>query len=348
MKLPDLVIKYICRDTIQGRRVAFLEVDKKGLLVARGGAIADYVPTKLITGADVGAQVDFLAGMLPLDDEPQLLLAIEVAPGSFADAHLVPGETSDWVLLFDASERAAVDQLLQQRSNEVRLLSERLDRERRDKGSVDEIKSSLDFERRKARHLLSNLLPAGAIERLQRGERDIVDEIAEVAIVQVAVDDFVGATRSLAPRDRARLLGEIFAVVEDAASRLDATFLKTLGASCLIGVGVDRQVSDPVVVGAELALDIRSRFEHVTAGEGEIPIALRVALTAGPVTAGIVGFERFGFEVWGSCVGEAGWLTRLAGGGQILASSGLASRLEARFDLGGVGREDALEIVAVR
>jgi class 3 adenylate cyclase len=346
MKIPDLVVKYICRDTIQARNVAFIEVDKQGGFRASGGAIGHYVSAALEPGVEVGEKVGFLAGMFPLEEEPLLLVAIEVNDGVYADAHLVPGEESDWILLFDTSERSALDQLLQQRSYEVHLLREKLDRNLRERDG--DTKESLDLERRKSRHLLLSLLPGPIVDRVNRGEKEIVDEIEEAALVEIAVDDFPGVALRLEPGERARLLGEVFAVIEDVSQAHGGTFLKTLGPACLVGLGLHGQKDDPVRAAAELALNLRHRFAEVTVGESATPVRLRFAVSAGPVNAGIVGFQRFGYEVWGPAVGEAGWLVRLAEGGQILVAANLESRLREGFELKDVGRPEAIELSAAR
>lgn len=348
MKIPDLVVKYICRDTIQNRNVAFIEVGRDGACRATGGAISHYIERVPVEGDDVGEAVGFLAGMFPLDGEPQLLLAIEVRDGVYADAHLVPGADSDWALLFDTSERSALDQLLQQRSYEAHLLREKLDRSLKERGEDDETIASLDQERKKSRHLLASLLPGPIIDRVNRGEREIVDEIDEACFVEIAVDDFPGVARRLKPEQRARLLGEVFAVVEDVAQARGGTFVKTLGPACLLGFGLHEGEGDALEDALRLALELRERFASVTVGEDAHAVRLRFAVTAGPVNAGIVGIQRFGYEVWGPAVGEAGWLVRLAAGGQILVSAHLAERLEVGFELREIGRPEARELTRAR
>ena len=327
MKLPSPVIRYVCDYAVKTRRGAFLAVDEEGTLVERGGSLAQYGLQDLKPGVKVTDHVDFLQGMLPLEGKADLLLAIEVAPATYGEAHLLPSEGMDWVILFDSSEETAIDQLLQQRSYESSLLREQLHRERKTQEEVERVKGTLDVEREKARHFLGNILPDAIIERLNRGEQTIADEFDDAAFIHVAVANSESLLSGLPPQDRARLLGEILTVVNKLVRKEMGGIVKTAGLACLAGFGVPVSLEGPLIRAARAAHEITKRFSTVTAGTDERPVRLQMAIAVGPVTGAIVGFDRFAYEVWGDPVAEVSRLVRHAKGGEILLSEAAAQRL---------------------
>ena len=333
MKLPSPVIRYVCDHAVKTRRGAFLSVDDKGHLLESGGSLALYGLSDLKAGVPVADHVDFLQGMLPLEGNAELLLAIEVAPGTYAEAHFLPADGADWVILFDSSEETAIDQLLQQRTYESSLLREQLDRERQSKQEAKRVKGSLRDEREKARHFLGSILPDAIIERLNRGEKSIADEFEDAAFLHIAVAEPENLLAGLPVAARAQLLGEIFAVVDRLVKKELGGTVKTAGLACLVGFGVPVSLEGPLIRAARAANDIACRFRAVTAGTNEAPVALQMALSVGPAMGAIVGFDRFAYEVWGQPVGEVSQLVRQSGPGEILVTDAVAQRLAGRVDI---------------
>lgn len=128
LDLPVPVLDYIHTLTVENLFPAYLLVEKDGRLFSWGGNLATYGVTNLQKGEYVGEQVVFLEGLLPLDGSPMFLPCIKTKDGLAADVHLFSGDEGDWVLLLDATLDESQRRLIQQKSNDLRLLQKKQSR----------------------------------------------------------------------------------------------------------------------------------------------------------------------------------------------------------------------------
>ena len=126
MELPRGIERYLNQVFLASRDFAWLAADPEGRLLDAGGRLDLYGLDRLAPGDEVESSVAFLAGMLPLNGQPDLLVGVEFGDDILLDIHFVPAEDKDWVLLVSSGAEGALDRLLQQRSNEAGLLRERL------------------------------------------------------------------------------------------------------------------------------------------------------------------------------------------------------------------------------
>ncbi|BAZ49975.1 hypothetical protein NIES4103_25880 [Nostoc sp. NIES-4103] len=124
--IPAPVIHYIVNFLQEARSLAYLLVNKDGSLLAWGGKLAEFGITNLRKGENVGEQVFFLEGLLPLDDIPLFLPLIKTEYGICTDIHIFPSDEGDWVLLLDSTWNEKQLSLIQQITNDCSLLQEKL------------------------------------------------------------------------------------------------------------------------------------------------------------------------------------------------------------------------------
>lgn len=128
LNIPNPIIAYLVTLMLDNRSLAYLLVQKDGCLSAWGGKLADYGVTNLEKGLNIGQQIFFLEGLLPLDDFPLFLPRLKTEDGICADVHLFPSEEGDWILLLDATLDEMQLSLIQQQANDSILLQEKLTR----------------------------------------------------------------------------------------------------------------------------------------------------------------------------------------------------------------------------
>lgn len=117
LDVPTPIIAYILTMMIETRSLAYLLVKKDGCLLAWGGKLTVYGVNNLRKGENIGQQVFFLEGLLPLDDVPLFLPRMKTEYGICADVHIFPAEEGDWVLLLDATLAEMQLSLIQQQAN---------------------------------------------------------------------------------------------------------------------------------------------------------------------------------------------------------------------------------------
>jgi hypothetical protein len=128
LDIPDAVIAYILHFIIKERSLAYLLVRKDGCLVDWGGKLAEYGITNLCKGEQIGQQVFFLEGLLPVDDSDLFLPFIKTENEICADIYIFSSMEGDWVLLLNSIVDEKSFSLMQQEANNYSLLKEKISR----------------------------------------------------------------------------------------------------------------------------------------------------------------------------------------------------------------------------
>ncbi|MBH8551671.1 hypothetical protein I8751_04630 [Nostocaceae cyanobacterium CENA357] len=126
LDIPTPVVNYILSFLIEARSLAYLLVKKDGCLLAWGGKLAAYGITNLCKGENIGEQIFFLEGLLPLDDAYLFLPLIKIEHGICIDIHIFSSQEGDWVLLLDSTRDENYLSPIQQKTNDHSLLQEKL------------------------------------------------------------------------------------------------------------------------------------------------------------------------------------------------------------------------------
>jgi class 3 adenylate cyclase len=160
----------------------------------------------------------------------------------------------------------------------------------------------LEAEKQHAETLLLNILPARAAKELR--EKGSVDP-RYFEDVTIMFTDFVGftlSTEKLAAEDLVHMLHDYFTAFDRISRRYGLEKLKTIGDSymCISGLPV-RNPAHPVDI-------VMAAFEMVQAVEergldSRFPAwRVRIGIHTGPVVAGVVGIDKFAFDIWGDSV----------------------------------------------
>jgi hypothetical protein len=128
LDIPVFVITYILSFLTADSSLAYLLVNKDGILLSWGGQLAAYGITNLCQGKKAKEQVIFLEGLLPLDDNSLFLPFIQTEHGSCVNVHILPTKEVDLILLLDSSCDKNYLFYLQQKANDFKLLQEKLNK----------------------------------------------------------------------------------------------------------------------------------------------------------------------------------------------------------------------------
>ena len=178
--------------------------------------------------------------------------------------------------------------------------------------ALREAHEQLAEEKRKVDRLLDNILPAPAVAEIKLTGGVIPRRFENVAVL---FSDLVGFTNYCdrhAPEEVVRELGDLFVTFESCARRHGLEKIKTMGDAFLATAGLLEPVDDALHAAVSCALAISE--EAARSGRGW---QVRSGIHIGPVMAGIVGEERYQFDVWGDTVNVASRLTGAASPGGV-------------------------------
>ncbi len=213
--LPPIICDYLCRRSLAHRRPVYLHLDRTGTIRDGGGHLADYDLAPLAVGQPVSTVLDFMEGLLPLEDDTCHLGCLQPQADVCIDAHIIPDEQAYWLLLLDTREEERQRRAMQQKANELALLREvqaRLLTQRASAAGAE--LPAVDFdprgERRQIAVLAVNLRlaveresetpPAVLLERLAQWQRKLAARLhAEAGLVHAQTSDTLIALFGLLP-----------------------------------------------------------------------------------------------------------------------------------------------------
>jgi class 3 adenylate cyclase len=194
----------------------------------------------------------------------------------------------------------------------------------------------LDQERERSDGLLLNILPQAVIEQLKTSPGARIAQAFDQVTVIFA--DAVGSTEQGArssPEEFAGALDELFRRFDQLADRHGLEKIKTIGDAYMAVAGAPVPMADGVGAAGAMALEILTEAGQVRWPSGD-PIQVRVGVATGPAVAGIIGYRKFAYDLWGDTVNLASRLQESAEAGQVLASEPTARQLDDRYAFGSI------------
>jgi class 3 adenylate cyclase len=204
-----------------------------------------------------------------------------------------------------------------------------------DQKRVEELnkeKELLEFEQMKTEKLMLNILPKPIAERLKKGEKNISGSYPEVTIL---FSDLVGFTKMSSQKsaaDLVKLLNDLFSRFDKRGENLGLEKIKTIGDAYMAVGGLPIPRSDHAEIVADMALGM---FEDLAAfnAENNAELNMRIGLNSGPVVAGVIGFTKFSYDLWGNTVNTASRMESTSLPGRIQISPATQEALHDRFVL---------------
>ena len=159
-------------------------------------------------------------------------------------------------------------------------------------------------EQDRSERLLLNVLPREIAPRLKAGENPIADAYDEATILFADIVGFTPLTRQLDPKEMVRLLNKIFTEFDRAAERHGVEKIRTIGDNWMGVAGVPSPRPGHAAAVARMALDMCVSLDRLRAA-GERRIDFRIGVESGPCIGGVIGVQKFVFDVWGDPVNTA-------------------------------------------
>ncbi len=175
--------------------------------------------------------------------------------------------------------------------------------------------------------LLLSIFPTAIAKRLKQGEKDIAEDISNVAVLFSDLTGFSKLSSTLTAYEIVAILNDLVAAFDEAADRHGMEKIKTIGDSYLAVSGLSIPYLDHDRRAIDFAIEMLSiirRFNH----ERSFELNIRIAINSGDVVAGIVGRNRFIYDVWGDTINTARDMRIICPPGSILVTAAVHQRLQ--------------------
>jgi class 3 adenylate cyclase len=167
---------------------------------------------------------------------------------------------------------------------------------------------ALNEEKEKVDNLLGNIMPREVAEELKNQGRVRARRYEEVSVLFTDFRSFTRVAEELQAEELVELLDFYFSEFDRITLRHRLEKIKTIGDAYMCAGGIPNPGWGHLHRIMEAGLDIRdfvdrTRRERQAAG---LPFfEIRVGIHIGPVVAGIVGHQKFAYDIWGETVNLA-------------------------------------------
>jgi adenylate cyclase len=194
---------------------------------------------------------------------------------------------------------------------------------------------NLNQERAKSDSLLLNILPASVAEEL-KANNSVSPRHYESA--SVLFTDFVGFTQiaeGMTPEELIAELDGCFSRFDAIARKHKLEKIKTIGDSYMAVGGVPAANRTHAIDSVLAALEIQRFMMELAEKKKTLNLPcwqLRLGIHTGPLVAGVIGREKFAYDVWGDTVNTASRLESSGVAGRINISGATYEHVKDFFD----------------
>jgi adenylate cyclase len=165
---------------------------------------------------------------------------------------------------------------------------------------------ALERERARADRLLHAILPAPAVTELKASDRVTPRRYERVTVLFADIVGFTAYCEAHAAEEVVANLDRLIEAGERLVSEHGLEKIKTIGDGLVATANLLQRHADPVLAAVRAALALVE-----AARTNPAAWKIRVGIHVGPVVAGVVGRDKFSFDLWGDTVNVAARLSTL-------------------------------------
>lgn len=159
-------------------------------------------------------------------------------------------------------------------------------------------------EHERSEKLLLNILPPSIAEQLKQEQGIIADGFSEVTILFADIVNFTSLSERISPQELVAMLNRVFSAFDRLAQQHGLEKIKTIGDAYMVVGGLPEPRIDHAEAMAEMALGMQAEISSLNS-EIEEAIGIRIGINTGPVVAGVIGIQKFAYDIWGDAVNTA-------------------------------------------
>jgi class 3 adenylate cyclase len=159
--------------------------------------------------------------------------------------------------------------------------------------------------------LLHGILPEEVATELKRNGHVSPNYVPDAAVIFTDFEHFTTSSEHLTPAEIISRLDAYFSAFDTIVTAHGLERIKTIGDSYMAVAGVPQPHPEPIRAACDVALEILAAAERISAADGW---KIRIGMHVGPLVAGVIGKQKFSYDVWGATVNFA---SRMESGGAV-------------------------------
>ncbi len=233
------------------------------------------------------------------------------------------------VTFYEAQERWKEALESYRKADEINTLLKQEDVQR--KAITMEMQKKLSAEeavRRTTEKILYNILPPKIADRIRTGEEDIIERHEHCSVMFADIVGFTNWSAGMEVKELAGHLNRLFQLFDELALEHGVEKIKTIGDAYLCVAGLPEPCADHARRIAQMALGMMKRVNEAYPN-GDI--RLRIGIHAGEVIAGVLGKNKYAYDLWGDTVNTASRMEAFGLAGKIHCTESFRNLLHTAF-----------------
>ncbi|MEM9822769.1 MAG: adenylate/guanylate cyclase domain-containing protein [Bacteroidota bacterium] len=183
--------------------------------------------------------------------------------------------------------------------------------------SLEEKNKIIEQEKQRSENLLLNILPAETAAELKAHGQSKARKYDSVTVLFSDIKSFTQIAEQMSPEELVKELDVCFRAFDKITDQYGIEKIKTIGDAymCAGGLPTPNKTHPHDVVKAALDMQqFMTQHQKDQQSKGKPPFEIRIGIHTGPVVAGIVGNNKFAYDIWGDTVNLA---SRMESGGAV-------------------------------
>ena len=195
---------------------------------------------------------------------------------------------------------------------------------------VQERTADLERERERSERLLRNMLPGVIARRMKDGEA--IADTHEATVLFADIKGFTVLASERSANEVVAILDRIFSEFDAIAQKHGLEKIKTIGNSYMAAAGLPVPQPDHVDRAVLMGLDMIAAMPRLR-DELDLTIDVRIGVHTGPVVAGVIGTQKYAYDIWGDTVNVASRMESHGEPGRLQVSDEVRQVLGSRYHL---------------
>ena len=208
----------------------------------------------------------------------------------------------------------------------------------------------IEEERERSDELLLNILPADIAKELKENGKASAKKYENVTVLFSDFKNFTQISNRLTPEQLVKELDYCFKGFDYIISQYKGIEkIKTIGDAYMCASGLGTASTFPTDI-IKAALDIQEFLEDYKRGKrilGEEFFEARIGIHTGPVVAGVVGVNKFAYDIWGETVNIASRMESQCEVGEVNISEATYNKIKYDFETEYRGKLNAKNVGAM-
>jgi|GEM_PF-6034861 len=196
--------------------------------------------------------------------------------------------------------------------------------------TIERQNEQIKEEQAKSERLLLNILPPQVAEELKSGKETIAERHSDVTVLFADLVGFTPLSGQMPAEELVSLLNQIFSAFDDLANKYQLEKIKTIGDSYMVCGGLPTPSHGSAVRVARMALDMIEILDKINYAR-KLRLSIRIGINTGEVVAGVIGKQKFIYDLWGDVVNIASRMESSGVPGRVQISQAAYDHLKDEF-----------------